>query len=132
MILTPQEKPKGRYNFPKVRIKDNHSNIYKAVRLDYLYNKDWIVYIVPDKKKYLFNPILATTLPPKEKNIAIEVKRVIAKEPHDLKLFMGLLTLKTELALLKGLQPKFFIPYDTLKEQNSLYTKIKNLYQRFI
>ena len=119
------QKPKVKYDFPKVRIKDNHNNIYKAVRLDYIERDNrWIVYIIPDMKK-LLSAILATIHPPSKPNIAVSVKSVIAKEPHDLKLYMGLLNLKTELAILKGLQPKFFKPYDTLKEETSIFSIFK-------
>ena len=106
-----------KYDFPRLRVKDNHNNIFKAIRLDYV-ERDWLVYVVPDMKKIL-SALLITCVPPKEPNIAVEAKVVIAKEPHHLKLYMGLLNLKTELALLKGIQPKYFKPYDTLKDKES-------------
>lgn len=95
--------------FPHLKIKDLKGNIYRAIRLDYI-KRDWLVYVVPDMKK-LLNAILLTTDPPEKSYIPVEVKKVIAKEPHHLKLFMGLLNLKTNLAILKGLKPKFFRPY---------------------
>jgi len=115
-------KPK-KYNFPNLRVKDNHNNIFKAVRLDYI-ERDWLVYIVPDMKK-LISPILLITRRPKQKDIAVGIKSVIAKEPHHLRLFMGLLNLRTEIAILKGLRPNFFKPYDTLKEETSIFSIFK-------
>ena len=106
-----------KYDFPRLRVKDNHNNIFKAIRLDYV-ERDWLVYVVPDMKR-IVSALLITCVPPKEPNIPVEAKVVIAKEPHHLKLYMGLLNLKTELALLKGIQPKYFKPYDTLKDKES-------------
>jgi hypothetical protein len=139
--LNPTPKSKVKYDFPRLRVKDNHNNIYKAVRLDYIDSDNrWIVYIVPDMKN-IISAILATTNPPTKPDIAVSVKSVIAKKPHDLKLFMGLLNLKTELGILKGLQPKFFKPYDTLKDKDQgifseyyqkIYKKIIPVYTQYL
>ncbi len=120
--MNPTQKPKVKYDFPKLRVKDNRGNIFKAVRLDYI-ERDWLVYVVPDMTKIL-SALLITCIPPKEPKIPVEAKVVIAKEPHHLKLYMGLLNLKTELAILKGIQPKFFKPYDTLKERSSIFSRL--------
>jgi hypothetical protein len=104
-----------KYDFPRLRVKDNNGNIFKGVRLDYV-EKNWIVYVVPDMKR-IISALLITCIPPKEPNIPVKVKSIIAKKPHDLRLYMGMLNLRTELALLKGIQPKYFKPYDTLKDK---------------
>ena len=121
MITIPKLK---KYNFPILKVKDNHNNIFKAIRLDYV-ERDWLVYVVPDMKR-IVSALLITCVPPKEPNIPVEAKLVIAKKPHDLRLYMGLLNLRTELALLKGIQPKYFKPYDTLKDKNrSIFSILK-------
>jgi hypothetical protein len=113
IINSIEQKPpkKKLFKLPKIQTIDKYGNLFKGIHL-YQDTTESLIYLIKDLD-FLIHHTLITGFPPKN-NIS-RFKKIIAIQPHDIRLILSLfnMNLNLDLAIYKTLFPQYFKPYHT-------------------